>query len=243
MIRKSKNESRNTGPGTGNKRIWEIDFFRAVAIILMVIFHTAYDLYFFTPVNIDITSGMWYWTGKTSALLFIFISGISSGFSRNSVKRGLRVLGAGMLVTAATWIFFRESYVRFGILHFLGVCMILFPVMKKANNILLLAVSVITALAAIPLRRISAGSALLLPFGVRYEGFSSLDYYPLCPYMAVFILGVIAYKLYYYKRKSLFGFSYENRVILFLSRHSLLIYLLHQPVILPIVLLFNALIK
>jgi uncharacterized membrane protein len=224
---------------TSGRRVWEIDFLRAAAIILMVVFHTVFDLSYFASAWINTDTGFWYWEGQASALLFIFISGISSGFSSNTVKRGLKVLAAAMLITIVTYIFFKSDYIRFGILHLLAAGMLLFPLLKKFNNIFLLFAAAVLAAAAIPLRSSTAVTSLLLPLGVRYAGFTSLDYYPLSPYLAVFILGIAAFKVYYYKRKSVFRFEFENKYIAFISRHSLAIYLIHQPVIIAVIFLLK----
>lgn len=213
------------------KRIWEIDFIRAIAIILMVIFHIVYDLNEFVDINIDYQNGFWYWEGKVSALLFIFLAGISCGYSKNNVKRGIKVLAFAMVITFITYILFREQYVRFGILHFLGISMLLFPLLKRINNLFLFTSAMVIALAAAPLKSVLADTSLLLPLGVMYRGFTSVDYYPLSPYLSMFILGILAYKLYYYKKRSLFKFSYENEYISMISKNSLMIYLLHQPII------------
>ena len=109
--------------------------------------------------------------------------------------------------------------------------MILFPLLKKMNNLLLLISAAVIAFAAIPLKSILVDTSLLLPFGVMYRGFDTLDYYPLIPYISVFILGILVYKIYYYKKQSLFKFSYENKGISMISTNSLAIYLIHQPII------------
>ena len=220
------------------RRIWEIDLLRALAITLMIIFHTVVDLNEFVGIDIDYLSGFWYWEGKASALIFIFISGISSGFSKNTVRRGIKVIAYGMVITFVTYILFREQYIRFGILHLLGISMILFPLFKRMNNILLFIISAVIALIAIPLENVLVNTSLLLPFGVMYRGFTTLDYYPLSPYFSIFILGIIAYKTYYYKKQSLCKFSYENKYITMISKNSLAIYLIHQPIIIATIFLF-----
>jgi len=66
----------------------EIDLLRTVAMILMVVFHLVYDLNEFAGLDVNYWSGFWYWVGRAAAWTFIFLSGISSGFSRNTIKRG-----------------------------------------------------------------------------------------------------------------------------------------------------------
>lgn len=222
-----------------NRRVWEIDLLRAIAITLMVIFHTIFDLNEFLGIDIDYLNGFWYWEGKASALTFIFLAGISSGFSKSTVRRGIKVLAFAMMVTIVTYIFFREEYIRFGILHFLGTSMILFPLLKSMNNVFLLISSMTLALIAIPLKNTVAGTSFLLPFGVMYRGFTTLDYYPLIPYLSVFILGILVYKMFYYKKQSLFKFNYQNEYITMISKNSLRIYLAHQPIIVAMIFLLK----
>lgn len=219
------------------RRIWEIDLLRAIAIILMIIFHMVFDLNQFVGINIEYQSGFWYWEGKISALIFIFIAGISSGFSKSTLRRGIKVFLLGMAITLVTYIFFREQYTRFGILHLLGAGMILFPFLKRMNNSLLFFCAAIIAFAAIPMKHLLVDTSLLLPFGIMYRGFTTLDYYPLFPYFSVFILGILAYKTYYYKKQSIFDFNYNSKPVLIISKNSLVIYLIHQPLILTIILM------
>jgi uncharacterized membrane protein len=223
------------GVGVENRRIWEIDLLRALAIILMVIFHMVFDLNQFAEMNIEYQSGFWYWEGKISALIFIFLAGISSGLSKSTVRRGIRVFLFGMALTLVTYFFFKDQYTRFGILHLLGTGMVLFPFLKRISNIVLFFSAVFIAFAAIPIKYQLADSSLLLPFGIMYRGFTTLDYYPLVPYFSVFILGILAYKIYYYKRLSIFNYYLDNKYISMISKNSLVIYLLHQPLFYAII--------
>ncbi|SHJ85658.1 Uncharacterized membrane protein [Anaerobranca californiensis DSM 14826] len=218
-------------------RIWEIDFLRFLAITLMVIFHFVYDLKEFANVDIDYNLSPWKEVGKTAALLFIFVSGISSGLSRKNFKRGAYVFLWGIVITIITYILFPKTYVRFGILHFLGISMLISPFLLKINNLLLLVLAGIIAYN--PLKGILWRNSLLLPLGIMYKGFSSMDYYPLIPYLAPFILGIIVYKIYYYPKKSIFPFNFHNPLISFISQKSLWIYLIHQPILLAMIYIFT----
>ncbi|OEF96592.1 heparan-alpha-glucosaminide N-acetyltransferase [Desulfuribacillus alkaliarsenatis] len=218
-------------------RIWEIDVLRALAITLMVIFHMVYDLNYFADYEINYRSGFWYWEGQLAAMIFMFVSGISSGLtSKNVARTGLKVFGFGMAITVVTLVFFGDTYVRFGILHFLGTSMMLYPLLKRFDSWTLFTLAAVNALMGFYFKTIMLNTSLLLPVGIMYPGFRSVDYYPLAPYLSVFILGIIAYRVYYYQRKSLFSFQIQSKPILFLSRNSLKIYLLHQPVIIAIIL-------
>src|SRR5690554_5523073 len=102
----------NGGRTSTENRVWEIDLLRTVAIILLVVFHLVYDLNEFAGLDVNYWSGFWYWVGRAAAWTFIFLSGISSGFSRNTIKRGIRVFGFGIVITMATYFFLGEQYIR-----------------------------------------------------------------------------------------------------------------------------------
>lgn len=221
-------------------RYGEIDVLRAAAIVLMVLFHLVYDLKEFALVNIDYQAPLWFFIGKTSALLFIFISGLSSGFSRSPARRGLIVLFYGMVITVITYLFMKEEYVRFGILHFLGVTMILSPFIFRLSSRTLWGLVGSFALLGFWFKGQVLETSLFLPFGLMYDGFSSLDYYPLFPYLAVTILGILAYRHFYAQRtEPLFPFRLNFELTKWLSRNSLGIYLIHQPIILLIIFIVN----
>ena len=221
-------------------RYGEIDVIRAAAIMLMVLFHLVYDLREFAGVNIDYQAPLWFSIGKVSALLFIFISGLCSGFSRFPVRRGIKVLSYGMLITGVTYLFMKDEYVRFGILHFLGVAMILSGVLIKLSSWTLWGIAGSSALLGFWFKGQIVKTSLLLPVGLFYSGFRSMDYYPLFPYLAVTIIGILAYRKFYAKRtKPLVEFELNSKLIRWLSRNSLSIYLLHQPIILLIIFIIH----
>jgi uncharacterized membrane protein len=218
-------------------RIIEIDLLRVIAIILMVVFHFVYDLNEFLGIDIDYASTFWFSVGKAAALLFIFVSGISSCLGRNSTKRGFTVLGFGMIISIATYFFDTSEYVRFGILHFLGVSMLLSYLLKKLSKSYLLMIAIASVLMGVWANSVNVATFLLLPFGFMYVGFCTMDYYPLFPYLAVFIVGILTYKTFYENGKSFIQSEHNFRGIRFISKHSLLIYIVHQPILIGAMLL------
>ncbi|SKA84903.1 Uncharacterized membrane protein [Caloramator quimbayensis] len=215
----------------GKNRIIEIDFIRSLAIVLMVSYHIAYDLKEFAGINIPYESNAWFLVGKTSLILFIFVSGISSIFSKNTTKRGFKILFLGMIITAITYIIFPKDYIRFGVLHFLGICIIIAPFLKRINNYLLFITAAFSLILGFYFDNIVSKTWILIPFGILYDGFSTLDYVPLFPYLSVYILGVLFAKKFYTEKKSLFNLDLDFRFISCISKNSLLIYIIHQPVI------------
>ena len=223
----------NSNERISDHRHGEIEFLRALAIVLMVLFHLVYDLKEFAGINLNYQDPFWFWIGKTSALLFIFIAGLASGFSRSPVKRGFKVLLYGMGITVVTYLVMKDQYVRFGILHFLGVTMILSPFLSKLSSPILLVLSAFSALLGFWVKEQLLETSLFLPFGLMNKGFGSMDYYPLFPYIGMTLLGILAYR-HFYEHRSVprFSFQLKSERIRWLSRNSLAIYLVHQPLIL-----------
>lgn len=231
------------------RRFLEIDFFRTIALFLMILYHFIYDLDTWTSFPIDVDHVLWFSVGKLSALLFIFLSGVSSGLSHHPVRNGIRVLLWGLVISLVTWIALPDQYVRFGILHFLGTMMILYPLFKKAPNFLLWILVVLFGGLGFFFSEQTTGFIAFLPFGLTYPGFSTIDYYPLFPYSSVTLLGILFYRFRYSNVNQ--GNSPSHTSFNFFrapffqktSQHSLLIYLIHQPVLLLLILGIQQLIK
>ena len=97
----------------------------------MIYFHILYDMKEFYGYDINYMSGMNYLAGRTAGILFILISGASCVFSRNNLKRGLRILCFGLVITLATYLAYPSYIIMFGVLHLLGVCMIVYSLSEK----------------------------------------------------------------------------------------------------------------
>lgn len=214
------------------KRIVEIDFFRGIAILLMMIFHTVFNLSYFFGMDIEFTRGFWYYEGKLSALMFIFIAGISSNFSKRTTKRGLMIFALGMLLTFITFLLDRKMYIKFGILHFMGTGYLLSPLLKKLETGISLFMGLIIIITGDIFYKITVVSPYLYPLGLMGKDFASLDYYPLFPYMGVFILGIVFYRLVYLRGNRVLSINLKPNLLSETGRYSLIIYLVHQPVIL-----------
>jgi uncharacterized membrane protein len=214
------------------ERIWEIDYFRGIAIFLMVIFHLIVDLKDFHGFQVEYLSGFWYYEGKFSAVLFIFLAGVSSTLNQRATKHGVKVLAAGLLVTGVTFLFNSETYVRFGILHFLGVSILLAPILRKLSSVKLTVLAALLLVLPVWTDALTVGSGLLLPIGITPASFTSMDYYPLVPWLGVFITGMVLGQRWYAHKKSLLPQRRRLSKIAWLGRHSLILYLVHQPILL-----------
>lgn len=234
------------------KRIWELDAARGLCILGMVLVHIIYDLHSMFRLPFLADSRLFDFVSQWGGVLFFLISGCSATLGSRSVRRGITVLICGMIVSAVTWGMYALGFagkglvIYFGVLHCLGVCMLLWPLFKKWPAWLLFvgAAALVAAGFSIPDRGFDTGY-WLMPLGFPPYGFISSDYFPLLPFVGFFLLGAAGGKLLYPHRQTRFPGVREDRwVIRFLcliGKWSLLIYMLHQPVITGILSLLEGL--
>jgi len=232
-------------PAGRPSRIWEIDFLRGLAIILMVCYHLLFDLGEFSGIkrflgfSTDLTSVAWTIAQYFFAVLFVVLSGTSSTLSRNNIRRGLRLLAVSILVSVATYIFDPASTVYFGILQCLAISMLIYGAAFKKSGAVASAAwgAIVIGLgAALPMLRkaVEVRTDCLLPFGLHSPSFSSFDYFPLVPWFGIFLAGAVLGKSVYAAKRSLLPWRLPETFINVAGRHSLLIYILHQPVIMGV---------
>jgi uncharacterized membrane protein len=230
------------------QRFWEIDVLRGFAIINMIIFNYSFALNYLGILNIDL--GISYAVAIAST--FIFISGISMTLSFNNNKkkyhkkftiRGLKIFFWGLVITTITFFSFPEAFVVFGILHFIGVAVILgqfFLKFKKLNLILGLLILIL----GFYLQSFRFDFPWLLWLGFFPTNFFTFDYFPILPWFGVTLLGIFFGNRLYkngkrsFKIKDLSNFSVV-KLLSFLGKKSLFIYLMHQPVLILILLLLG----
>ena len=217
------------------KRFDILDAWRSLAILLMVTYHFLYDLALFgvitwqqmfsTPLNI---------MQKFICCSFIFLAGASARFSRNNLRHGLIVLAAHIAVVIGALV--GGQTIRFGVLALLGCSMVIWHfvgkhLQKLPGGFLAGLCGALFLLSDKMVESISVSAKWLYPLGFTYPGFSSADYFPLIPWLFLFLVGT-AFGGWCLNHR-------ENKVLTaplpapltFLGRHSLLIYVLHQPVL------------
>lgn len=244
-------------------RIFELDFIRGSCLLLMILDHALYDLGFIFSrqwfSGIGEPSGILYrlcyfaehfyfpWIMRDIVwslvvFLFIFICGTSCSFSHSNLKRGIRLSGVALALTAFTWGIDRlygysdHFIIRFGILHMLAASILLYCLLRRLGPPIMLALGTAAIAAGIyfsnqPL----ATDFVYLGFLIHTtSAFYSADYFPLLPWFGIFLLGAVIGPKLYPERRSLLKIRKEpglSRPIQFLGRHSLLVYVLHQPVV------------
>jgi uncharacterized membrane protein len=127
--------ARRLSARTTTHRYWEIDSLRGVAIVMMVIYHLMWDLWYFRVLpDVVLYAGFWKYFQRTTASLFITLVGVSLAVTamrlrgpngdgpvpfRKFLLRGLRIFGWGMVISLVVWAA-NVGYVHFGVLHLIG---------------------------------------------------------------------------------------------------------------------------
>lgn len=228
------------------KRIWELDALRGLCILCVVIVHLLFDLVELYEI-IQWQSPVWFeFIKQWGGVIFILLSGVCVTLGHHSVRRGLIVFACGMICTAVTIGMSKMGFdssiiIYFGVLHCLGTCMILWATYKNMPWWSLLLHGIVLAALGLYLDsqlmryEIIVKTRYLAPLGLYWRGFCSSDYFPLLPHLGFFLVGAAIGKTLYKRKVSLLPKVNEKNCILrflcFCGKHSLWIYLLHQPIL------------
>ena len=221
-------------------RIWELDALRGVCILCVIVVHFLFDLSFFG--GLDLTLPAWYvFIQEYGGAIFVVLSGVCVTLGSKSVRRGLIVFACGMLITAVTYGMYRlgmsgaDGVVKFGVLHLLGVCMLVYPAFKKLPPAALALLGLAIAITGYAIRGVVVPQHWLFPLGLTYEGFTSSDYFPLFPQLGYFLIGAAIGKTAYREKRTFLPGAFQQtpvaRFFCWCGRQSLFIYLLHQPIV------------
>lgn len=224
------------------RRIWELDALRGICLLVMFAIHITYDLVVLYDVWDLSDPRLFNFSQDWGGMPFLVLSGLCATLGSRPVRRGLLVFLCGMLCTLTTagmyWLNFsgKSIIIYFGVLHCLGCCMMLWPVFRKLPTWLLAVLGVaIIAVGLYLVRNVTVDFIWLTPLGIPSHTFSSSDYFPLLPNLGYFFVGSVLGRTLYRNKTSLLPNVNENiwilRFLRFFGKHSLLIYLLHQPIL------------
>jgi len=236
-----------------SQRFIEIDMLRGFAIIIMIIGHVFWDLDYFglMPMN----DGIYDILKIIVQPMFFLLVGISlvlskkkieqmktydqNEFDKRLVFRGLKIFGLGIIFTIITLIFIPERPIFFGVLHCIGLSIILsVPFLKIRKYNLLFVVTILFASYVISGYSMESPTILHLALGIHQSNIGSytIDYFPLLPWFGICILGIILGDFLYSGNERKFKIPDISRyrpikIFQWCGQHSLIIYLLHQPII------------
>lgn len=213
--------------GKFNSRSRVIDFIRGFTVILMIIFHLSFDLNHFNFVKIDILHApFWYAFPRVIVFLFLFATGMSLTLAHQDQinwkafwKRFLKIAGFALLISTATYFAFPDNWIYFGTLHAIALISVLSLAFLKRPIIAL----VLALVLFIP--------SIFLDFNIPWIALPhhSWDYISPFPWMGASLLGIFAVHKNFHRTN-----CPDNAIFVtlsYLGRHSLFIYLIHQPIL------------
>jgi uncharacterized membrane protein len=238
------------------QRIPLIDQLRGLAIVAMITYHFTWDLEFFRYVEPGTaTVGPMKWYARAIASSFLVLAGISLVLAhgqsinwRTFGKRFAMVAGAAALISTGTWFAMGERFIFFGILHQIAFGTLIGLIFLR----LPMALTLLAAAAMIAAARYLRSEFFDAPFW-WWLGLSSIDppsndYVPILPWTGMILIGIVLAKLATVRgwfatltssgAKTLSGLG---NWLSFAGRHSLIIYLIHQPLLIGGVYLFSLL--
>jgi len=221
-------------------RLPAIDALRGFALCLMIVYHFVFDLGYFRLIKVDFNRDPFWLTARaiilSSFLLLVGVSLVLAARARQSAhsfwRRIALIAGCAVLVTAASYMIFPQTFITFGVLHFIAIASVLAqPVVRWPRASLVLGVAIIAAGATLSFPLFDA--PLLNWVGMMTHKPRTEDYVPLFPWLGVVLVGVAAGAwLTARDRASIAGLGRASPAWLaWLGRHSLLVYMVHQPVL------------
>jgi uncharacterized membrane protein len=220
-------------------RLASLDALRGVAIVAMIAYHFCFDLRHFGITRADFEHDL-RWLAARSAILssFLLIAGISAVLSARQpmpVVRWLRHVGviatAALLVTAGSALVFPRSFIWFGVLHAIAASLVVAKPLVRKPFVAAIAGTIVIVAGVVYANPVFDRRAL------GWIGFMTAkpvteDYVPLFPWMGVLFLGIaLGHLLVRTDFRAIMSLAPLPRWLAFLGRHSLAIYLLHQPLL------------
>ncbi|MDX3926991.1 MAG: DUF1624 domain-containing protein [Shinella sp.] len=230
-------------------RIDLIDQLRGAALVAMAIYHFTWDLEFFGYIEPGTAgTGGWKLFARLIAGSFLFLAGVSLVLGHG---RGLRwrpflirlakIAGAALLITVATRFAFPDNFIFFGILHFIAAASLVGLVFLHLPVAITVMAAAAAFLAPLYLRSAAFDHPALWWVGLSASVPRSNDYVPLLPWLAAFLLGIAVCRSILSRglagRLAAVGAipSRWKTLLTKAGRHSLAIYLLHQPILIALV--------
>jgi uncharacterized membrane protein len=226
-------------------RIVGLDVFRGWAIVMMIVFHFAYDLAFFRFIDANLARDtFWVYFRYLIVAIFMVSVGVSLALVHtprirwDKVRHRAMILGgASIVVTIATYIQSPHAWVYFGILHLvfvvslIGLIFVRRPWWAVASAVVVFALSVLDMTGQHALFQ-TVRPLLHLPY--RTE-----DLARFFPWFGAVLMGIAGHGWGWHRMFFSLPFFATgnpfNQVLAFLGRHALVVYLIHLPVLFGIV--------
>ena len=236
------------------KRYGILDELRGITLVSMILYHAVWDLVYVYGVD-----WKWFYTPfayvwqQSICWTFILLSGFCWSLGHKQLRRGLIVSGAGLVVMLVTELFTPGQRIRFGVLTLLGIAMlVMIPLEKLLKQVKAAYGAVVSLLLFLITRNINDGNLgfegvklVELPEALYHNGdiatlvgftdwsFFSTDYFSVIPWLFLFVTGYFLYRLLAERQllDKLGEWRCGGKLLAFMGKQSLIIYMLHQPII------------
>lgn len=224
-------------------RFQEIDLFRGMVLLGMIIFHIFFILDFFQIASSHMDSGIWLIFARIIQFGFLGIVGISLAISaqkypwpiflRKQLKRALHIGSLAIIVSIATYIVIPEHFIIFGILHLIATSILLLLFTAKRPYLSLIIGFIFFGIGLV-LDNFSSPHIFPFILGAKTTTISTIDYFPLFPWIAVVAFGIFLGHILYPQNTPRLNIKLPKFLIpiSFLGKHSLFLYIAHVPAIL-----------
>jgi uncharacterized membrane protein len=216
-------------------RVFELDVLRGIAVVLMVFFHFGFDLAEFGYASYETTVDMEWKVFRAVILsMFLLAVGMSSylayanGVNKKKLFKNLFKLSlVSLVISIGSYVAFPHSWIYFGVIHFIVLAIPLSLVFLKVPRIAL--VLGLILMISYPLGYLHMD--YLHSLGVEYLHIPSftVDVVSLSPWFGMVLIGIFV------MHKHIFNIKLSHNAFMqkmaFLGKHSLLIYLVHQPIL------------
>ncbi len=228
-----------------SNRVILLDEVRGFTIVSMVAFHTCYDLAYIYGLNMPwFTNSPFQEIWRCSiSWVFLLLAGWMTTHSRNNVKRGSQYAAVAIVVWLVTTIAAVDTPISFGIIYCMAACTLLFTVLEKplekTNPITVFLVALIAFFLTREIPHAIYPIKYLAWLGFPSPAFISGDYYPLIPFFFMYLAGASMAR-WFRKSKHIYpSWMFKTHVapLAIIGKHSLAVYILHQPVVLLILMM------
>lgn len=232
-------------------RYRKLDAVRGIALFNMIAYHAVWDLVYLYGFQWDwYQSKAGYIWQQGICWTFIFLSGFCLSLGKHPVKRGVIVFGGGAVITIVTLLVMPQNRVVFGVLTLIGSCMVIVGVLDKWLKKWIPSLGLlVSALLFLVTRNVNEGwlgfeafrlcevpktfyvNILTTYLGFPEKDFYSTDYFSIIPWLFLFLSGYFLFRIVE-RLEMLRVLEKSNLVpIEWIGKHSLIIYMLHQPII------------
>lgn len=248
----AKTVTDSSTPQKTGQRIYLLDVARGIALVAMAIYHFAWDLEFFGWLAPATTlNGGWLYFARIIASSFLFLVGVSLVLAHQRDirwpafwRRFTQVAGAAAAISLVTWFAIPGGFIFFGILHAIALFSLIGLVFVRLHWL----VPLVFALAILLIWR-GYSHELFAHQALWWVGLAPIapqanDYVPTFPWLAAVLVGIACGQLLeagncWIKLGKLRIVGKAERPLTFIGRHSLIFYLVHQPLLMALIWAFT----